>query len=633
LLLLAVAALAQAGSPNASAADLARVTSHITYEIRPDRGVVRVLWDVTFLNNDPSAVGTGYVLPVLNGAEGIAARSAGGKALSVAAPAGGPDVAVGALVRFEKPLPFGQSYDFKLEYSIPEIRRASLLVTPGYAFLPVLASGDEATVVIDVPAVSPWTASVEPGDCARDAGGFSCSGSDSVYLVATAEVSNPDLAASLAADVQMRESTVSVAVTYFQGEDAFASHLRDLVVAGLPIIEDLYGFPYSGPATVNVAERGRQVILGYEGLTTCGSDSCDVAVSPIADDHTVLHELAHLWSGVYGKRWLAEGFAQLIAREAAPLLPAGLLQGPAPQRDQPSVELQLDAWAEVTTVIGADEEQLARENAGYYRSLNFLSQLTYELGLQTLQKVNRALADRAKPADSRDFMDALEEASGRSSDDLFLEWVFPSSYEVTLGQRREARDRLESLSRAAASAGLSEDVPAGIRDDVGAWRFGQALTALDQAEAALDAYEGIRDDISPLQERIADAGLTWPPAIDQAIGRWDFDGARATMEAASWALGEYLAAVDRVEAPRGLWTRFGLIGQSPEDELGRSLAAFNGGDFASAVDHAVRASEMIDDASQTALRRSLIVAAGFGLFAVVVLAGVWISHLRAREFA
>jgi hypothetical protein len=47
------------------------------------------------------------------------------------------------------------------------------------------------------------------------------------------------------------------------------------------MIEELYGFPYPASPTINVSQGGRQAVLGYEGITSCGaSGGCRVIVSP-----------------------------------------------------------------------------------------------------------------------------------------------------------------------------------------------------------------------------------------------------------------------------------------------------------------------------------------------------------------
>src|SRR5207237_6138957 len=101
-----------------------------------------------------------------------------------------------------------------------------------------------------------------------------------------------------------------------------------------------------------------------EGITSCGqAANCSVIVSPAADDITVLHELAHLWSGIYGRRWLSEGFAQLIAEEAAGALPAGLVQSQPAEQHPAGTDLRLDTRGEVSSLIGANELVLKHEDA------------------------------------------------------------------------------------------------------------------------------------------------------------------------------------------------------------------------------------------------------------------------------
>jgi hypothetical protein len=454
-----------------------------------------------------------------------------------------------------------------------------------------------------------------------------------VFLAAITETARPDLTATLSTEVQLRDQKLPVSITYFQGEEAFAQHVSDLAVNGLPVIEDIYGLTYFGPATINVSERVRQVILGYEGLTSCDTAACEVNISPIADDYTVLHELAHLWSGLYEDRWLSEGFAQYVSVLAAPYLPAGLVSGTPPARQQASVELQLDDWGEVDSVIGASEDDLAVENAGYYRSQRFLDQLEFELGVEALRRTNQTIGLGGEPADSRRFMDVLEEVSGRDNDALFEEWVFPSSLDSLLADRREARDRLTNVIARAQADGLTEDVPARIQEQVDAWLFQDAFVALDGAEAGLDTYDELKVELERLQRDAASSGLVMAEAIRGLIDKWDFEGAAATVEQAVEALSAYDMALEKLDAPRSVWEQFGLLGSDPEASIERAAAAFNDGDYTGAIDHADTAIDMIDGASKTAVRRVMIVAGIMALFAIIVLGAVWFSHRREPDFA
>jgi hypothetical protein len=222
----------------------------------------------------------------------------------------------------------------------------------------------------------------------------------------------------------------------------------------------------------------RQVILGYEGLTTCvGSLQVNIA------DRGRLHGAARAGASWFGlcEKLALRGFRAVRVCAGGAILPAGLVTGSPPVRQQASVELQLDDWGEVVSVIGASEDDLAVENAGYYRSHRFLDQLEFELGVESLRRTNQVIGQDGSPADSRRFMDVLEEVSGRDNDALFQEWVFPASLDPLLADRREARDRLTNVIARAQENELTEDVPAQIQEQVDAWLFQEAFVALDEA--------------------------------------------------------------------------------------------------------------------------------------------------------
>ncbi len=629
--------------PVAAQADLLNITSNVVYDIRPDTGPTRVSWHVTFQNNDPATTyqESGVIrfynqllIPLLKGASAISAQSSSGKPLTVTLDEPTQSPALGAEVDFDRRVFYTESYDFTLTYELSAVRQQSLLVTPYYVYVPVIAMGDTANVTVNTPPDGAWQTNLEQGDCAQGGNTFSCSGSDEVYVAALAEVSRPDATATISFDAALKEKVVPVTLTYFQGEDAPALHVRDLVAAALPIVEDLAGFPYPGPQNVKIAQGGRQVILGYEGLTSCDpATACQITVSPIADDITILHELAHFWSDIYDKRWIGEGYAQIVAEEAAARLPPGLVQGQPPLRPTATVDLQLNDWGEVNSIIGASEDDLAIQDAGYDRSLRFFYILRHELSLDVLKQVNAAIRAKGSPVDSGGYLDLLEETSGKKIDDLFLEWVYPSAYSSTLRDRREARDRLDTLRRRASEEGLSEDIPNAIDEDVSAWRFKEALEALGEAEAGLDEYFALKDDLSAFTTQAESAGLAVPAIISESMKRWEFAGARHSLETAKEALEAYVRAQEKVNASRSIWERFGLLGSNPEDALSNAAAAFATGDFAAARERANDAANTIDNATAVALRRLLILGAIFGVFAAGIGVAVWVSHRQQREFA
>ena len=621
--------------------DLVHVSSRVTYDARLDQGPVRVSWDLSFKNNDPATSEPGsegmvffyenVTVPVLKGASGVSAVSSSGAVLDVVLEEVGRGPTMSARVTFDERVFFGETYDLHLGYELADVREPSLLVTPTYVYLPVIAGGDEATVTVSHPSGDGWSVSLEAAECAQDGTTFACSGEDGGFLAAVLEVSRPDAVATLPFEIALREKTVNVRLSYFIGEEGAAQHLRELAAAGLPLIEERYGFPYPGERSIAISQGGRQAVLGYEGLTTCDlTGECQVVVSPAADDITFLHELTHLWSQIYAERWLSEGFAQIIAEETAEALPEGLVQSRPAEREPATVDLRLDEWGSVSSLIGAEESERERESAGYDLSARFLYQLRFEAGSDALRRANAAIATAGSPADSERYLDVLEETSEKHLDGLFAQWVFPDIFKATLDARRQARDRLEGLTRRAAEAGLSEEVPNAIGASIAAWQFHDALAALDDADRKLVEYDALKRALDVLRQRSESAGLKLPSTIEDEVRRWEFPSARLIFVDAAQALEVYVETEERLNDPRSVWERFGLLGKDPEKDLQRAAQAFATGDFESATDHAHGARDAVDDASGTAFRRLLVLALVLGLMAAGIAAGVWFSQRRER---
>lgn len=197
--------------------DVVHVSSRVTYDARPDQGPVRVSWDLSFTNNDPatSAPGSGgtvffyedVAVPVLRGASAVSAVSSTGAALDVALEDEGRGPAMAARISFDERVFFGETYDVHLAYELVNVRVPSLLVTPTYVYLPVIAGGDEATVTVSHPSGDGWSVSLEAGECSQNGTTFACSGEDSGFLAAVLEVSRPDAVTSVPFEVPLRDKT------------------------------------------------------------------------------------------------------------------------------------------------------------------------------------------------------------------------------------------------------------------------------------------------------------------------------------------------------------------------------------------------------------------------------------------
>lgn len=643
LAIVAAAALLRSHADATQDPDLVHMVSDVTYDLRTDDGPVKVTWQIRIENNDPATAPEGnggslvfytdIAIPVLNGAENISALDSGGDDLDVAVDDSSGASVVTARIDFAERLFYEGTYELGVQYEIPPIREQSVLVTLSYIFLPLVASGDQATVTLIPPNGDDWDTVLEAQDCAGDGFTFACAGSEDAYIVATAESSRPSAVASLPMQAELQDRTLDIELTYFQGEESAANHLRELIPAALPVIEDLFGFPYDGPTDITIAQGGRQAILGYEGITQCFSDSCEIIVSPVADDITVIHELTHLWTDIYDERWLAEGFAELYALEAAEQLPSQLVQNQRLPRLSPAVDLQLDEWGDVVSVLEAAEDQIAVENAGYDISLRFLETLRLEVGNSVLRDVNIAIAAGNIAADSRMFMDLVEDTSGRNVDLLFRDWVFAEGEGPLLDLRREARDRLAELEARVLTEGLPTGATAGIREDILVWDFVDALSKLNTVEADVANYNDLSEQLGQMTGEASSIGLTIPPGIAESLENWEFGDVRLALADARDAMDAFRSARASVNASRSLWQRFGLLGSDPDSQIDEARGHFAAARFQASIDSARAAESTIGDASTVALRRVLIVSGIFAIFGLIVLAAVWASHLRERGLA
>lgn len=633
------ALIASSGSPAQAQAATLIFTSNVVYDVATTDQPVRVRWDVSIVNNDPETVddGSGFIqfyeglaLPIIPGATELAATDSAGTALDVTVTDEEQIVDL-AHVEFADVLFFGDTYAFTMTYAVSNGQGDGVLVTPSYIFVPAAAAGDDATVTVNTPAGTPWEVSLDDQECTANANTFVCTGNQPGYLAAIVEASLPEATTSELFEVPLSGTTLSVTLRFFAGQESTASHQRALIIAALPVIEGVMGFDYAGPASLHISQGGRQAVLGYEGVTSCGTDACDVVISPVADDYTVIHELSHLWSPIFRERWLSEGFAQLVPEEVAPQLPEGTVNGSPPTREPSTYPLQLDEWSdELTPVIGADDEDVERINAGYDYSLRFLQDLRGEFGMETLRAVNRNIAGSGEPADSRRFMDVLEDATGENLDTEFLTWVFPRTYESILADRREARQRAADMRGRLAEEQLPDDGLIAIDRAIKEWSFTAALSSLDTLEGNIDIYVDLSEQLQDLVSDANGAGLTLATNIEDALTQFDFEAARTLIGSAENALDAYRDAQADVRADRSLWERFGLLGRDPESELDEARDAFETGNFTQSRGHSERASEMVGDASSVALRRMLVVAGFLGVLAFVLAVAIGVGQYRRR---
>ncbi len=546
------------------------VSSDVLYDVRPDAGGVFVTWNVHIVNNDPATAyqDYGYIyyyisygVPVLRGAEDVQATS-GGSPLS----AGVSEIDTNSImqradVTFDSELFYGSSYDFTLSYRVPAARYDGYVVTSHYAYFPAIGAGDASTVTVTTPVGADWESSVQATECeAQTEREYTCGPADNPQTAAVAEVIRKSDVLTLGGPVQTRQRALFVLVHYAPGEFAWASRVVELTTLALPVLEQLFGVPVPGPRDIDVEARGQRDLLGYGGLFGCNSPGvCSIGLSLAGSDAVLLHELAHFWTHHFNERWLAEGFAEFMARRAASELGMSI-----EYYDDPSnvgLTLQLDDWRPRLLLMSATTEQRQLEGYGYQRSRQFVEALERVVGLSGLQAANVA-AKEEEEIDSRKYFDLIEDATGLNLEQEFREWVFTPADEAALDKRRASRERFKAL-------------------------LGQ-LHASD---------------------------VDIPEALEVLMDSWSFDMANSVMSRAEHALYAYRVAEGVTRLPKSPLERFGLRGRDPAALLLEAKRLFEEERFEASIDASAEVKRSVDEAERVGLYRLSIAVTMFAIVA------------------
>jgi hypothetical protein len=540
-------------------------------------------------------------------------------------------------VQFDRDLYYNDSLPITLEYDLSAVRATQLLVNPQYAFVPAVGQGTYSLLRITVPAdrhltigsancthtadtpttyscgESTTAADYSPGGrCAFtvDMPRWDCAFTGDDFVVIPFEATAAGLTmASRHSRVPLTGATVQVTVSNFTGDDAWAARVEDIVRRGLPLLEEANGFPYPGPAAIEIVESGYRDTHGYEGLA---NNQGRIRLTPVADDQTILHEIAHLWSGIFASRWLAEGMADYTANAAARALNVRPTSVPQPLPSSPVLE----EWGALRRqiVVSSDEREL--EESGYARSLRFIEILAERAGQRVLREVNTSLAQEGLRAGARTYLDVLEDVTDTSYAQLFADWAFTSSDIELLPVRADARAAAADLRERAAQTGLTE--PKDLTDALRAWDFTQAQQLIAVAGEALDVH-------GETDARAREAGYEIGDRFAEAYGR-SADEAGEAARVESSALSAVQAAGARLNDDRSLVMRVGLFGRDLTGDAADARESLAGGDFEEAIERSAALQRRLDTADRDGIIR-LAVTAG----ALIFLLGVLLLRRRSRR--
>ncbi|MGE0539007.1 MAG: hypothetical protein AB7R89_02355 [Dehalococcoidia bacterium] len=639
-----IAAIVGASAQPVAAADAIETRTVSSYDVNAD-GSIHVTIAAQVTNRDPSTQrrASGRVLfysavafAVHDAAANLTARSGTTRLTTESTGTSRTEDPFRLIaVRFDRDLYYNESVSIALEYDLSAVRARQLLVNDQYAFVPAVGQGTYSLVRITAPAGrhltigsancvhtadTPTTYSCGESTTAADygAGGrcaytadapqWDCAFTGDDFVVIPFEATAAGLAmATRASRTALSGATIQVKVSYFTGDETWAARVEDIVRRGLPLLEEANGFPYPGPSTIEIVESGYRDTHGYEGLA---NHQGRIRLTPVADDQTILHEISHMWSGVFASRWLAEGMADFTANVAAQTLNIRPTTVPQPLPSAPVLE----EWGALRRqiVVNSDEREL--EESGYARSLRFVEILAERAGPDALRDANATLARDGLRASARTYLDVLEDITGAGFAPLFADWAFTPSDIELLPARADARAAAAELQRQAGPSGMSR--PQDLAEALRNWDFARAQRLITIATEALDAHAKTAARAGEAGYGLGDRfATTYARSAEEA-------GEVARLEADALAASE--AAGDRLHDERSLVMRVGLFGRDLTDDAAGTREALAQGELETAIERSAALQRRLDTADRDGIIRLAVTA-----LALVALLGLFALRQRA----
>ncbi|HEX9551193.1 MAG TPA: hypothetical protein VF971_08870 [Candidatus Limnocylindrales bacterium] len=647
----------------AAAPSLTLVTA-TSYEVRPDEGRVAVTVRITATNTLKDTLTRRYFfdqayLSVQPGASGFA----------ITADSGSPRVSVssqsedGVLlrIRFGSRIAAGRALGLTLTYDLADPGGAPdrpIRITPSLVIFQAWAYASPETPgsSIEVRIPAGYSVALGRGPLAgpiEDPDGWQVYSSEPLPspLAFVADVT-ADRPGGYVDDVRAGPPGLESAILRFRAwpdDPEWLARVRDLVLAGLPVMAKDTGLPWPYDLSLTFSETFVAAGSGYEAQFDPLEGVAQIGYA--AGPGIVLHEAAHAWFNgrLVGDRWIAEAFASLYAERAAARL--GIEIESPELADAPlGLAFQLNSWDPSGVATPAEDA------FGFAASLGLARQIAELVGDDALRAAFRAAAagepayqpppgsgqgaadatdatgatgaitpppeTGAAPPDWRGLLDLLEAhadpAVAADLERLWRRWVLRPSDAPLLVERAAAREAYAATVAAAAPWPL----PLSVREALRAWQF----EAADRLMA--DTASVIRQRVA-IAEAAAALGLTPPPALRDAFeGEDPFVQAPAEAAAELAALGRIQAAEDARIAEPGLVDRLGLIGVEPEKALAVARAAFEAGDQDAAL--AAASTALADWRAVPDVARGRLIGGTLLLAAAILLAWL-VSQRRVRR--
>jgi hypothetical protein len=570
--------------------------SDATYDVRPADRRIDVGVDLTFTNTTPDPSGGFSVFDTLSVAiqdqatEVSASDDEGELDVSVKVQQG---VRV-ATVELRDGLRYEDAANVDLTYQLPDSDDPQLRVRPSVVVFPAWSFGTSGEVMVQIP--TGYEVRVDGDSLTADGATLSSGPIDdpSAWLALVTAVHAQDYT-EYEANVPLDGGTADLLVRAFADDPDWGEEVSQVVTDGLPGIEAAIGLPYPHVGQLVLVESVPTSTAGFGESEGTGTE---VPVAYDQPSFTALHQVAHLWltPALVDARWIREGLSSHVAATVAADLGSDPPFDPAEvAADHADAAFPLDAWPPT-----ADGDGVAY---GYAASWAAIDELDAMAGADALREVlarvqasigpydgaeitplPEAEAPPAFPLTSRGFLDQLETVSDTDVEPLFAERILVEADIALLPTRAEARDAFDALVTGSDGWGAPDPIRLAMTE----WRFDDAQSQIALASGWLER----RDELSRAME---DAGLSAPDRLQQAYRAYG-GGPEATdeLEAETAVVSAYVAAGDRVNAPRSLFERLGLIGGAdPAAQLALAQGRFTDGDLRGALGDIAEAQRIV----------------------------------------
>ncbi|MGH2463436.1 MAG: hypothetical protein ACRDFZ_07440 [Candidatus Limnocylindria bacterium] len=644
ILALAVAALATAAPIGPSVVraggGLVTVTSAL-YQVQPDLARVHVTIDAVSTSYEADTPEgqiyySGLTVSVPPGSSSVVATSGGSQ---LATTVTNTTDATRIEIRFSTAVFYRQSYAYRITFDMVDAGGAadrdfrigrSVAAFPVWAFGSDGSSGNSVAVVLPAtftPSVygGPLSETIQSDGSVR----LAATVTDSLTWFAYVTAERPGLFTSIPFTLTVGDEEASVIIRAWDDDPEWAARTQELLIDGLPALQDLIGLPWAVFGDLKVEESANR--LGdYAGIYNSLTEKINVRYD--ADATVTLHEAAHIWfnDSLFRDRWIGEAWAEFYAaRSAEAIGVTGEIF--VLTDDLLAVQIPLNDWA------GIGFEDLDVEAFAYAASYH-LAELIYErTDLEALRAVWRAADDgemayqpvhatgspRKGVALTQEgwqrLLDLLEERTGTAYDDLWSEWVVNEAQQTDLTERAETR----ALYFEGVEAAGDWELPELIRYDLSSWQFDDVVAELEMADEVLARADAIAD-------LAADLDLTPPDHLQDAFeGNGGLDAAISEGQSELTALETIEEATRELAADSGFVAWVGLLFAEPGVELEAARDAWESGESDTARFKARGILATLDEADDRGGER-LAVTGGVLLVAGTGGALIWRRRSRPR---